>query len=147
MKTYEEVKAWAEAEEYSRDDLLYTISELYERLDDFAELAILAPCHPAAKAALDLLNAEVAFVGWGSDDRRVLVLNMNDTFAFATADAEEVPPSQWQEVADIYKEFGRDGLTAWTAIRRNAEPIHCKCGHDGPGYTKAKEALLTRLGK
>jgi hypothetical protein len=48
---------------------------------------------------------------------------MNDTFDYASGDAEEVPPERWIEVNNVYKQYSSMGLIAWTALRRGYEPL------------------------
>src|SRR5579871_3957629 len=50
-------------------------------------------------------------------------LNMNDTFAYASGDAERVPPEAMGEVIDIYRRFGWVGCICWAAMRRNEDPV------------------------
>lgn len=65
-------------------------------------------------------------------------LNMSDTFAFACADSERMSMDDFELMVPVIAKYGRDALTAYVAVKRNAEPIHCKCGHDGPDYKKAR---------
>src|ERR1700757_4776951 len=82
----------------------------------------------AVNALLFLLKCDVGFLGWHhTDGYPALFLIMNDTFAFATSDAEEVPFENLIEVRALYDKFGSHGLTAWVAKKRNQQPIHCSC--------------------
>lgn len=69
-------------------------------------------------------------------------LNMNDTFAFACADSEKFNADDFTLMVPVIAKYGQSALTAYAAIRRNAEPIHCPCGHDGPDFKAAKEEIL-----
>jgi len=65
----------------------------------------------------DLMFLLLADVGWIDTDGHFL-LNMNDTFAWACADCEEVPDDKISEVADFFKQYGYAGLTYWVAHQR-----------------------------
>lgn len=68
-------------------------------------------------------------------------LNMNDTFAFASADAEEMSVDDFLLMMPVVAKYGGHALTAYVALKRKAEPIHCTCGHDGPGYLAARKEI------
>ena len=72
-------------------------------------------------------------------------LNMNDTFAYACADVEEMVPEEFEKIIPIIAKYGHDALTAYAAYKRHTEPIHCKCCHDGPEYQEAKKAIADIL--
>lgn len=65
-------------------------------------------------------------------------LNMNDTFGFACSDCENMSWEDFEKMVPIIAEHGRAALTAYVAVKRGAEPIHCSCGHDGPQYRAAR---------
>ena len=48
-----------------------------------------------------------------------LCVMLNDTFAFAYADAEEIPKDEIKEVADLYRQYGCMGPIYWASKRRN----------------------------
>lgn len=52
-----------------------------------------------------------------------MLLNMGDTFEYATADAEEVPVDAIVKVAHVALDYGTQGLIAWAAMRRGYEPL------------------------
>lgn len=52
-----------------------------------------------------------------------MLLNMNDTFAYACGDAEYVATSEIPEVVRIYKQYGDIGLTCWAARKRKENPV------------------------
>lgn len=52
-----------------------------------------------------------------------MALNMGDTFEYATADMEVVPVDAVVTVAQIALDYGVQGLIAWAAMRRGAEPL------------------------
>lgn len=74
---------------------------------------------PDVDEGKDLLLLLYADAGWMIDG--ILYLNMNDTFAWACADAEEVPMDQIKEVARLYRWYGTDGLNYWVSKKRNWE--------------------------
>ena len=67
-----------------------------------------------------------------------LHLNMNDTFAFACADDEEVPDDKIVEVTNLYRKFGYDGLTYWVSKQRNWMMPHAP---DGPMFKAAAKEI------
>jgi hypothetical protein len=53
-----------------------------------------------------------------------LLLNLNDTFAYACADAEEFGLRDASHLQEIYVRYGHGGVIAWAAIRRcTGDPI------------------------
>lgn len=50
-------------------------------------------------------------------------LMMNDTFHYASADAEPFCLEQIPEVAKIYSEHGNIGLVAWASLQRGQDPL------------------------
>ena len=77
---------------------------------------------------------DIAFFGFDS----ALVLNCGDTFAYACADAEEVPDDQIDLVRRMHDKFGYVGLTAWIAARRKCDPLPQL---QTAGYREAREFL------
>lgn len=65
-------------------------------------------------------------------------LNMNDTFAFACGDSEEISVEDFDLMVPIIAKYGQSALTAYVAVKRDADPITCRCGHDGPDYKAAR---------
>lgn len=59
-------------------------------------------------------------VFFASDGPAVL---LNDTFSYASADAERVTEDQVPLLADLYQRFDHAGVVAWAAWRRGCEPI------------------------
>lgn len=55
------------------------------------------------------------------DGADLLVLNMNDTFGFACADAEEMPTYDLKHVVPLYQQYGNDALTAYAAVKRGCD--------------------------
>ncbi len=47
----------------------------------------------------------------------------NDTFAYASADAEEIPEGREHEVRTIYDNYSWPGVIAWCAKERGVEPL------------------------
>ncbi len=58
-----------------------------------------------------------ADVGWLNHDG-LFVLNMNDTWAWALADAETVPADELPEVSRLFRTFGYAGLLYWVTTKR-----------------------------
>lgn len=50
-------------------------------------------------------------------------VRLNDTFGYATADGDELPDDQIAALIECHKRWEHDGVTAWAAHRRNAEPL------------------------
>lgn len=71
-----------------------------------------------------------------------VTMNMNDTFAFACADAEDFDLDDLDLMVPVINRYGAHALTAYAAVKRGAEPIHCPCGHDGPDYEAAKQEIM-----
>lgn len=66
----------------------------------------------------------------------VLLLNMNDMFAWACADGEEITPQEAIEVADAVKQIGSYGDLLWTCKKRGGEPQNAITRR--PEYQEAK---------
>lgn len=71
----------------------------------------------------------------------LLVINCGDTFAYACADAEELPIDKIDEVLALEREYGFDGVVAWIATHRNCEPIKERATER---YLVARTTLATR---
>jgi hypothetical protein len=77
-------------------------------------------------------------------------LNMNDTFAFACSDSEEMDLDDVEELLPLIHRYGRHALTAYVAVKRSkvedcdVQPISCTCCHDGEEY-RAARAEIERL--
>lgn len=104
-----------------------------EEIDDRRTLEFLSKKPPEATF---LVEADVAFVGcdhkheWkgpnpceGQPHEDILCLVMNDTFAYACVDAENVADGDLATVASIYRWFGWVGLICWAARQRNEDPV------------------------
>lgn len=62
--------------------------------------------------------------GLSQDEGKVtLWCLMSDTFAYACADAENIPLEALPVVLRLREEFGYEGVTAWAANRRGEEPL------------------------
>lgn len=57
------------------------------------------------------------------DDGWYASLNVNDTFAYASADAESFQLDQAAEIVSLAQRYGGAGVTAWAAHHRGAQPI------------------------
>ena len=52
----------------------------------------------------------------------VVAVGCNDTFAYASADAEDIPPGREHEVRAMHEKYGDEGVIAWCAKERSVEP-------------------------
>lgn len=104
------------------------------------------------EAMLYLMGEDVAFMGANWSDEvatkgysaecylgTVGCLLMNDTFHYASADAEEVPYNEWPHVKEVYEKWGEEGLIAWVALRRGYDPAVSGVVTDK--FKQAKQAL------
>jgi hypothetical protein len=87
----------------------------------------------------ECLLTDLMFLHVNGDKISILV-NMNDTFAYACADAEEVDIIEVQTVKDIYDRFIWDGVIAWAANKRKVTPIEERITTT---YKMAREFLET----
>ena len=67
---------------------------------------------------------------------------MNDTFAYACSDGEELPLDDLPTVLQLWREFKWSGLIAWAAQRRGIEPIG---PHRGEQYRAAVRHLRANV--
>ncbi len=75
------------------------------------------------------------------DASDTFVLNMNDTFGFATADVEEMDSEDFERMVPVIARHGRAALVAYAAVKRRAEPIDCKCNHRSDAYRAARKEI------
>lgn len=105
-----------------------TLQEVERRIDGYkrrigeleAERDALRRRVEELEAERELVAAEIAF--YGGDDHHLCVL-CSDTFAYATADCEQVPKTELFNVLAIYRAHDWRGITAWIARRRGHEPL------------------------
>lgn len=69
-------------------------------------------------------------------------LNMNDTFAFSSADSEELPEYDFLQMIKIIAKYGQNAFNAYAAVKRNQEPIDCDCNWKNDQYQAAKKEIL-----
>jgi hypothetical protein len=94
------------------------------------------------EAVLDSLRAEcdesdlAYLIGTGSFhyNGERLLLNLNDTFHYACADCEVVPPEEYAELKRLMVRYGQCGDTYWAATKRGYDP-------EIPRYCKWVEAV------
>ena len=60
----------------------------------------------------------------------VVAVACNDIFAYASADAEDIPPGREHEVRSIYDKHGWPGVIAWCAKERGREPLPAYLGRE-----------------
>lgn len=65
-------------------------------------------------------------------------LNMNDTFAYSTADCENIKFEDIPKLLDLHKKYRHHGIDAWVAVRRGVDVLE---RYRTPEYFKAKEEL------
>lgn len=82
------------------------------------------------KAAAILMNGAIS-----------VQLNMSDTFAFATADGEEMDMMDFDKMIPLILKYGYDALVAYVAVKRGQEPIDCSCNHKNERYCAAKAEI------
>jgi hypothetical protein len=94
-----------------------------------------------------LLNYTEALEARGDELERFLSLmhwvmpNLNDTFAYATADSEKLymdGESNQEMLIKVFREYGFHGICAYVGRIRGADPI---VGLQNEKYEKAKEML------
>lgn len=82
-------------------------------------------------ALVVLLAADVVLPLNGGDSGICLMVNCSDTFAWATADCERIPPIGFSDDGDepfwdLWRRWKRDrtwGPIQWVALRRNLRPM------------------------
>jgi hypothetical protein len=124
-------------------------------LDSMEEAEFLLTLPPEA---IDLVRSRGAFVGcqhqhdWpqgvknpceGKPHGMELCVNVNDTFAYACADAEPVTREEIVEVADLVRKHGSLAVVCWVARRRNEKPVVEYC--ESPEYQVVWKALYGDL--
>ncbi|MDO8659570.1 MAG: hypothetical protein Q7K54_03120 [Candidatus Parcubacteria bacterium] len=110
-----------------------SLSRFYEELTDTQKKQL---------GELLLLDAGV----WlqGDKEKICLYLNMNDTFAWACADAEEFTIEELPIIYDVFEKFGHSGIIAWASQKNGMEPIKPCCTDD---YRAAKVYLKLEQSK
>lgn len=68
-------------------------------------------------------NLIVDFAGDDFNDELEVAILCNDTFTYASADAEEIPAGREHEVRTIHEKYGYEGVIAWCAKERKMEPL------------------------
>ena len=95
------------------------------------------------KHTKNLLFLYYTGAGWIMKDK--FVLNMNDTFSWGCADAEDVPFGKLQEVVDLYHRYGDSALTYWVAEQRGYDPDpEMKCHLDAVRYVRKLNGRLKK---
>lgn len=91
-----------------------------------------------ARVPVELFYLSSQDVVYFHEDGRPWVL-CNDTFYYASADAEDLPIDEVSRLFGVYKKFGYHGVTAWCAEHRGMEPLE---PHRTDEY-RAARAMLT----
>lgn len=90
---------------------------------------------PEQSQALIHLQAHSALFTQRDGDNFSLYLLLNDTFFYASADAEEVLLDDLPELSRLWSDYGYVGAVAWAANKRKDEPL---AELKTPLYEKAK---------
>lgn len=69
-----------------------------------------------------------------------LILNMNDTFHYASADCESMPADDVETLLGVLSEYKHEALTAYAAVKRGYDPTIARLCT--PKFYAAKEAIL-----
>lgn len=95
--------------------------DLWDRKMQAVATAIRAELAPllAERDALRLIARMDSAVTIDDDLDGTYWINMNDVFAFALADGEELLATDLPTAYEIWSEHGRDGLEAWVCLRRD----------------------------
>jgi hypothetical protein len=75
------------------------------------------------------------------DDNAYPVINCNDKFYYASADAEGFNENDLDVITDMYHKFGIKGADAWIAVKRGIEVLP---EYQTPEYENAKQYLLRK---
>lgn len=67
---------------------------------------------------LALIRASGILFDDDEDTAGRLLINLNDVFGWACADAEEIPQDKIAEVADLFGRYGWAGVLFWVSERR-----------------------------
>lgn len=102
------------------------IERYYNMLDCIKEIG--------SEGLVKLLELEV---GWFHMKSKKFLLNMNDMFAWACADCEEVDEKDYKEVLRLYGKYGHDGLIYWVAEKRGYDPD----GTDSEGHAEIEKKV------
>jgi hypothetical protein len=72
------------------------------------------------------------------DNAFEIVLNANDFFGYASADAVTVEMEHFDKLEKMANEYGQDGINAFMAWHENCDPI---LPHRTPRYEEARTKL------
>ena len=112
------------------------MTQKYNKLHGWAE----ALTDTQRDMLVEMLDADVEAVKLHVRDGTVEIwIWCNDTFMYACSDSETVPLDALPDVYRLWKAHGWDGLIAWIAAKRKAEPVK-EVRYDA-GYVKARAAL------
>lgn len=96
------------------------IEEVQEEIEQVLK-ALEAEVREEYKYLFKLMQYDQAFIS-GQDWREPCLL-MNDTFGFATADAEPFEINESKVLWELYEKYGESGLIVWASLRRDCKPI------------------------
>jgi hypothetical protein len=93
-----------------------------QELERFHQVVHLSALDVIAFGTYDESETEIRCKGtWTPDAKPFLIVN--DTFAYACADAERFTPEEMPVLIEAYNRFSYHGLTAWASIKRCYDPI------------------------
>ena len=69
------------------------------------------------------------------------VLNLNDAFYWACADAEEVPDDELQKLATLFWQYGQCGVYYWVLERRGDKKVEFVDVNRFAEFVRAEEAI------
>lgn len=72
---------------------------------------------------LDMVEESALFLDIDEAKECTPQLNLNDTFGWACAEAEDLDPEDLAVVVDLWRRHGHDGVLVWAAVRRDDQVI------------------------
>jgi hypothetical protein len=107
-------------------DLLAHIQQQEERIKELEEakrrLEVLDKLFWLAAEDIVFFSSYNTAIGDWDDDWHPAV-NVSDTFFYASADAESLKDEEIDSLIQLLKQFGMDGVVAWSANKRGMEPL------------------------
>ena len=121
---YKCIEEWADRCRFLQEENAKLESQLTQRT---AELEAVQRKVDLAEKKAWLAAHDVGFFSmWNGTDHSgppKLALLCNDTFAWATADAEDVLDAQIDTIVELFKSEGEAGVIKWIAQQRNMKPM------------------------
>lgn len=96
--------------------------------------------------ARQLLTMAGVFFGEDDEDPRMAqMLNMNDTWAWACADGEDVPDEELPRVAELFFQYGWCGILYWVSERNNHMRSEFEDINRFIAFVRAEEAIRQEI--